>query len=91
MYIGGRGYPCRKICKSVEEVLLFLSSEFKFSTFSRTETHQIDKQNGLNEKINARKNEEINPRAERSASREEQVFSNLNHAETRMVRAGLVK
>jgi len=38
-----------------------------------------------------RKNKEINPRAEYSGNRAEQDFSNLNSAETRMVRAGLVK
>jgi hypothetical protein len=40
---------------------------------------------------NAPKNEEIQPQAKCSSNRAVQVFSNLNHAETRMVRAGLVK
>ena len=63
----GQGYPRRnrteEFGEKVEEVLLFLCSEFELPAFSRTKTHEIASKMPNEEDI-APKNEEIYPKAE---------------------------
>jgi hypothetical protein len=91
--IGGQGHPFtvigRRIGRKLKKSFCFFKRRNGFSIFGMELTHEIiDKSAQM---------EAVEPKRERDwlrsggGNRKEQVFSNLNNADTRTVRVGLVK